>query len=294
MRQLSNCPVCNGNKFAHYLSAEDYTVSHETFELQLCTDCRFVMTNPRPEDNALASYYESPAYISHNNRGATLLDQLYKISRYFTLRWKHRIVQKNSSTPVTSILDFGCGTGAFLQVCKKHNIAITGIEPAERPRAQALLHTGGPILADLSQLTAHFDAITAWHVMEHVSDIHETLRTLKARLAPQGTLFIAVPNHMSYDANSYRQYWAGYDVPRHLWHFTQQTLQRTIAQHQLNLVRTIPMKLDAYYVSLLSEKYRSQQHPITAIRRGLVTAWKSNRSARSTGEYSSLIYIIRK
>lgn len=294
MERLSACPVCSDSNFSAYLSCKDHTVSHETFQLQKCSRCGFVMTNPRPRDNDLPKYYQSEEYISHSDKSTNLVGKIYKVARTFTLKWKYELVQKHSLQKPSSILDYGCGTGAFLLECKKHGMKTTGVEPSSTARAQANEKTGDQVASDILEVNDTVDVISLWHVLEHVSNLNETVVRLKNHLKENGTMFIAVPNLQSHDAKKYGEYWAGYDVPRHLSHFSKNAMQKLLANHNLNLINVVPMRLDAFYVSLLSEKYRNRTNGISTIAKAFVEGWKSNRSAKTTGEYSSLIYIARK
>jgi 2-polyprenyl-3-methyl-5-hydroxy-6-metoxy-1,4-benzoquinol methylase len=253
------------------------------------------MTNPRPEGKDLARYYHSDAYISHSNKGGNLIDQVYKIARRFTLKWKYNLIQTQTITKAKSILDYGCGTGAFLEQCKKHQMFISGVEPSAVARVQAQKQTSGEVVGDIAQLsTRSFDVITLWHVLEHVSELHGTITQLKTHLKENGTIFIAVPNLQSHDAKNYREHWAGFDVPRHLWHFSRKSMTTFVQLHELKVINVLPMRLDSYYVSLLSEKYKSGKSGFANINKALVQGWKSNREAHATNEYSSLIYVLRK
>src|SRR5690606_2817313 len=93
----------------------------------------------------------------------------------------------------------------------------------------------------------------------------------------------------SYDAKYYGEFWAGYDVPRHLWHFSKVGIGKLFGHENMRVADVLPMKFDAFYVSLLSEKYKTgkMNYP-KAVWIGL----KSNLSAIKKGEYSSHIYII--
>jgi trans-aconitate methyltransferase len=290
-----SCPICNAQSLTPFLKVKDYTVSQETFELLRCNNCAFLFTHPVPQD--LGRYYESPQYISHTNKISGITDLLYKFARTITLRWKTNLINHYNALPARRLLDYGCGTGAFLAHAKKNKWTIQGVEPAEQPRAIATTTTQTPIASSLQQLSDNkFSVITLWHVLEHIPDFHPVIDQLKFKLDENGTIFIAVPNHSSYDAQKYKTHWAAYDTPRHLWHFTQQNMQELLKQHGLNLLDTIPMKLDALYVSILSERYKSEQTStgITSLLRGLLTGVKSNLYARNSKEYSSLIYIARK
>lgn len=293
MQHLSECPVCHHTGFRSVLTCRDYTVSHETFDLQQCPSCKLVITNPRPDEQDLPGYYQSNDYVSHSNQSKSALALIYRTARTFTLNWKYRLVMSQAPSPLTTILDFGCGTGSFLKVCEKKGLKATGVEPSEAARKVAADISNAALFASLDEVSTQFDAITLWHVLEHVPNLNEMLAALSQRLAQNGTIFIAVPNPDSFDARKYHENWAGFDVPRHLWHFPQTAMTRLLQAHNFHLADILPMRLDAYYVSLLSEKYRGYSF-IPAALRALITGFRSNSHATHTSEYSSLIYIARK
>jgi 2-polyprenyl-3-methyl-5-hydroxy-6-metoxy-1,4-benzoquinol methylase len=243
----------------------------------------------------LEKYYLSAAYISHSNKSAGIVDYAYKASRIFTLKWKYKLIQKfgKLEQPGLRILDFGCGTGFFLRECEKHKMLVTGVEPSHKAREQARQQTSGSIVPNLESVSGVFEIITLWHVLEHVEHLNDTINKLKLRLAENGTMFIAVPNLESHDAKKYQEYWAGYDVPRHLWHFSKQSMERLLNKHNLKLLQIVPMKLDAYYVSMLSEKYKGA-NKLSTITNAIKEGWKSNQDAKYDSQHSSLIYIARK
>lgn len=289
--KLEKCPSCDHPKFHNFLICEDHVVSHESFALVKCKNCQLIFTNPRPEESALGKYYESEEYISHTDKGNSLINIIYKTARYFTLRKKRRLIGKYS--PIGTILDYGCGTGDFLKTCQQKKWKVIGVEPNDKANNIASSKLGTSIYQSLENLKGEdkVDVITAWHVLEHVSDLRETLKTLRKKLRKSGHLIIAVPNPDSFDAEHYAAHWAGFDVPRHLYHFTPDSLKTLVKRMKLELVQTIPMKLDAYYVSLLSEKNRSGKGSFIA---ALMKGAQSNLRASKTGNYSSLIYILKK
>ncbi|MEJ7643153.1 MAG: class I SAM-dependent methyltransferase [Chryseolinea sp.] len=294
MKQPPPCPVCHGDTSHRHLSVEDHSVSHETFQIRKCADCQFRFTYPIPAD--LAKYYLSDAYVSHAEHSSNIIDHTYRFARTFTLRWKYALINKYCSGPSPKLLDYGCGTGTFLKYSQQQGMVITGIEPSPIARKVASQLTKTTVAASLNEIgIADYDVITLWHVLEHVADIHETLQSLHSKLANAGLIFIAVPNYKSDDAEHYNKYWAAYDVPRHLWHFSQDTMGRLLRTHGFTLDATVPMKLDAFYVSLLSEKYKNGGKATAVTHaKGMINGLKSNISAASNKEYSSLIYIARK
>ena len=291
---LQKCPICNHSEFELFLKCEDFTSSHEQFNLCKCLSCALVFTNPRPDRDSLPIYYQSNQYISHTGKSTGILDRIYLLARNLTLRWKINLIKKQKGNPI-SILDYGCGTGAFLQASHRQGWKIAGLEPSPEARQKATKITGINIADNLAEFNQKFDVITLWHVLEHVMDLNQTLTNLTALLKEDGIIIIAVPNHDSYDASFYKQHWAAYDVPRHLWHFTKTTMAALLQLSNLKIKYIKPMKLDAFYVSLLSEKYSLlNRTSVLSLLKGTIRAIISNQLARSSKNYSSLIYIVTK
>lgn len=291
--EINQCPVCEGKTFTPYLRCVDHTVSHETFQLVQCRTCEFILTSPHPDNGSLSKYYLSDEYISHSNRSATLIDKVYQFSRNISLRWKINLVRCDSRE-TKRILDFGCGTGEFLNAAKTNGFKVSGVEPSDIARSQASKLTNERIRESIDEVEDVFDVITLWHVIEHVPDLNALIEKLKSRLAKNGTMFIAVPNHLSLDAKLYKELWAGYDVPRHLWHFSRSTMTKLLTKHSLKVESVIPMKLDSFYVSMLSEKYIRKRNSIPGLIKAFFTGLKSNFNGERTREYSSLIYVVKK
>ncbi len=294
LNSISSCPICSETLFNPYLSCIDYTVTQENFTLKQCHQCQFVFTDPRPEDSALANYYLSDKYISPYRGNNSLIDKLYLLARKRTMVWKRKLIESHSTQG--SLLDIGCGTGEFLTEMKSHHWNVSGVEPSSTARDLAEKKVETKIYQLLSEVRErNFSVITLWHVLEHLPDPHQALQTLQGLLAESGTIFIAVPNHRSYDAQHYKSFWAGYDVPRHLWHFNKENMKMLLEKNGFRLTKIIPMRLDSYYVSLLSESYK---HPTSSKLLQLVTAFlvglQSNRMAGKSQEYSSHIYVVNR
>jgi len=290
LENVASCPVCATQSLKLQFVAKDHTVTQQDFSLQQCTHCKLLITSPRPDLNSISLFYQSDKYISHTGGNKSFFDQLYLKARRFTLQWKWKLVTRYKKSG--TLLDYGCGTGEFLNAMKKKGWGINGVEPSESARLKARLLTQNEIESDLGKIDQRYDVITLWHVLEHIHDLNEKISELKLRLKPDGIIFIAVPNYESADSNKYGPYWAGYDVPRHLWHFTQTSMKILLSKHGLNLIGTKPLKLDSFYVSLLSENYKNPKKlSLMRISSALFAGLSSNLSARRTGQYSSLIYI---
>lgn len=276
----------NSNKI--YLETTDHLVSKEKFRLEHLTETDMLVTQPIPEN--LYNYYESNNYISHTDEAKTLLEKVYQTVKKTALKRKLSLINKYANTSKT-ILDIGCGTGEFLTNARKNNWNTLGVEINDEARNKSSKKNITTYKFIEEVKSSQFNIITLWHVLEHLKDLNGTITKISSLLDTDGTLIIAVPNYKSYDANYYKEYWAAYDTPRHLWHFSQKSISTIFKNHNLKVVRTLPMYFDSYYVSLLSEKYKTgKSNYLKAFYRGML----SNLKAKRTGEYSSLIYVLQK
>lgn len=275
-----------------FLKLKDYSVSGEPFEL-LCDESRELLyTHPKPIKSKLPSYYPNTNYISHTNQRKSLLDLLYHAVRFISVRRKLRLLKRHQPNKGT-LLDIGAGTGFFLRAAKKRGWSVTGIEPNTFARNLANSKAPNTVFdSDALQTFQNqsFDVITLWHVLEHLPDLEDDINTIQKLLKPNGRIVVAVPNFKSYDANYYKGFWAAYDVPRHLWHFSQQSISILFSKVQMKLESTHPLVMDAYYVSLLSNKLKSGSYRIL---NSLWIGFFSNLKALKSGEYSSLIYVLK-
>jgi len=273
----------------HFLTVKDYSVSGETFDLYYDETLDMLITHPQPSLENLGKYYESEDYISHTDNKRSLFEKLYHFIKNIALKNKLNLI--NSLQPQKGrILDIGAGTGDFLAVAKNDSWQTIGVEPSEKAKEIAK-NKGVSFVAATSELENHsFDVISMWHVLEHVPDLDKQIKELKRLLKPTGTLIIAVPNFKSFDAKHYGKFWAAYDVPIHFWHFSKTAIKLLFEKETMQLEKILPMKFDSFYVSLLSEKYKSgRMNFVKAFFIGL----QSNVKASQNFEYSSHIYILK-
>jgi SAM-dependent methyltransferase len=286
------CPVC-GNTTTHFaLRVKDHSVSQEFFDIYECSRCSFRFTKDPPEEGKMGRYYQSEDYISHSNTRKGLVNSLYHAVRNHTLVTKYHLLKKETGLSKGDHLDIGAGTGAFVQYMNNHGWKSIGIEPDEKARERARAHHDTQLLpaeAFESFGPESFDAISLWHVLEHVHDLYPYMERIKTILKPEGLVFIAVPNFKSYDATKYGADWAAYDVPRHLYHFSPESMQWLLKSAGFRLIASVPMWWDSYYISLLSEKYAGGR---SSLIRGFYTGALSNMKAlRNRDNCSSLIYV---
>lgn len=271
-----------------FLKTKDYSISQEAFALYYDSDWQMLVTYPQPKD--LTPYYESEHYVSHTDAQTVFTDKLYQKAKRFTLQRKLKMICKLGYKK-GRLLDIGAGTGDFLAMAQTQGFAVEGVEPSAKARGLAAkkglcLHRE---IGDLPEAT--FDVITLWHVLEHLPNLQEQVERITALLDNKGLLIVAVPNYKSYDAHHYGAYWAGYDVPRHIWHFSKTAIAKLFGQYHVEVISIRPMLLDAFYVSLLSEKYKGHTG---ALIRAFGVGMYSNIQACFTKEYSSLMYVLKK
>ncbi|MCX6173111.1 MAG: class I SAM-dependent methyltransferase [Flavobacterium sp.] len=270
-----------------FQKVKDHSVSKEIFELHHNPEYDLLITFPKPSLEQLPSYYESEDYISHTDGKRSLFEKVYHFIKNIALKNKVKLI--NAKSEKGKLLDIGAGTGDFLVAAKNDGWQVLGIEPNTKAKTIAI-NKGVHFADSLSDLESYsFDAITLWHVLEHVPNLEEYLKELKRLVKPSGIIIIAVPNFKSFDANFYGRHWAAYDVPRHIWHFSKTTIDKLFAENQMKLVEVLPMKFDSFYVSLLSEKYKTGSMNFV---RAFFVGLKSNLSGKKTNEYSSHIYVI--
>jgi len=273
----------------HFLTVKDHSVSKEIFDLYQDETLDMLITHPQPSLENLGKYYESEDYISHTDNKRSLFEKAYHFVKQIALKNKLDLI--NSFQPNKGrILDIGAGTGDFLLTAQENGWQTIGVEPSPRAKGIAI-KKGISFVEDTKELESHsFDTITMWHVLEHVPDLDAQIKELNRLLKQNGTLIVAVPNFKSFDAKHYGVFWAAYDVPIHFWHFSKKAIKLLFAKEGMKLEKVLPMKFDSFYVSLLSEKYKSgKMNFVKAFFIGLQSNWK----AKSNFEYSSHIYVLK-
>lgn len=299
MEELQHCPICGNSGFKSYLTCTDFTYSKDRFHIVECDSCGLRFTNPRPAQEEIGRYYDSAEYVSHNDTDSGLMFTAYQAVKRFTLKGKTKLLKSFYNNG--NALDYGAGTGDFANVIQKSGFNTSAFEPDAN--ARNLIKRKYPNLNVIDSLDALTDAslqvITLWHVLEHVHTLKETLGKFHRKIAPSGTLIIAVPNCDSFDASHYGDHWAAYDVPRHLYHFTPETMSKLLHSSGFKLIGTKPMWFDSFYVSLLSEQYLNPSgsvvwKAINTLSAVTIGALSNFNSINDKKRCSSIIYILKK
>lgn len=294
---LPHCPICESTERSPYLQVKDHTVSQADFTIVACGKCGFLYTNPRPPADAIGAFYESSNYISHHDEAKDLMSTLYNKVRDFTTQQKLRLLERAVGQK-GQLLDVGSGAGYFLAQAKAAGWEVAGTEPNAQARIVGRGRGGEDIYETIENsffANKKYDAITMWHVLEHVHRLNETMAWLHAHLEVEGKLFIAVPNPESADAKAFKKDWAAYDVPRHLYHFTKKAMRQLAEKHGFEVQEVLPMWFDAYYVGMLSTRYaQGQTDMLKSVWQGSISNWQSWKDASGDPNTSSLIYVLGK
>jgi len=293
MEKLTACPACGTGRFQALMTCKDYTVSQELFNIDCCLDCGLEFTNPRPTAAEIGYYYESKDYISHTDEEAPgVVNAIYREVRKVTLKQKRALIE--GLMPLGSLLDIGCGTGAFAGNMQKAGWQVTAVEPDREAASSASFQHDLKVYGEawLEKSTKTFHVVTMWHVLEHVHALKQRFAELGRLVQPGGILVIAVPNPKSVDAKHYGPNWAARDVPRHLYHFPPAMLRKRVVAEGFEVVATKNMHFDPFYVSLLSEKYKSGGGGLVLGFAKGFGFWLKSLLLPDTG--SSQIYIFRK
>lgn len=289
------CPVCGNVELIPFLTCKDYLATQETFEIVCCKTCGFALTQDFPSEDVIGRYYDAPEYVSHSDTQRGIINTLYHWARKIALRSKAKIVLKYSSIKTGMLLDIGSGTGYFLDKMKDKKWIVTGIEKSDAARMYAkqkfdINCQNSEYLYEISGKAK--DVVTMWHVLEHLEHLNTVMERLHKIIKDDGTIIIALPNKDSFDAAHYKHYWAAYDVPRHLWHFSSSDFVHLANRHYFDVVDVKPMYLDAFYISMLSEKSKGTfLGSLVGLTKGGIFFL---RSLGNKKKCSSLIYILKK
>ena len=287
---MNYCPICK-SEMEYIFTTKDYLVSGEPFDIIECDSCLLRITYPFPNKQNIGRYYSSDDYISHNDNTSGIFDYIYGVVRSYQLNKKKKLIENYCDKINGKILDIGCGTGEFLSVMKKGHWDINGVDTSEKAREIVKNKLNIEVMAPDRWISSdiQYDVITCWHSLEHVHEPWVYLNKIKKSLNPDGILIVALPNYHSTDAKKYQEFWAAYDTPRHLYHFTIESINKIINPHKFNIRSIYRMNFDPFYVSILSASHMGKS-AINGLINGFIS-WMS--SILFKDKCSSLIFIIK-
>ena len=275
------CPLCKSKTTIKRIKTKDFSFSGEFFEIHECNTCLVGFTLPELSKKELEKYYNKEKYHSYqkDNSGFSLI---YKFIQKINSRYKLNILNRLG---IKNLLDYGSGSGEFVRFCNNKGISAFGFEPINKVKSEMVYQNINKIK------DKRYDCVTLWHVLEHTKDPLSVLKFVKGVLNEGGWIIVALPNKDSYDNIYYGKTWAGYDVPRHQYHFNPESFKNLISSIGLKTEFTKPLFFDAFYVSVLSEK---NSNNLFWFIRGLIIGMWSNIRAFFDKKHSSIIYIIKR
>lgn len=293
---ISTCPVCGSLdiEFSHYLTVPDWLVSKENFELQQCAECSFVFTSNAPSQETAGPYYESEEYVEHTDTKKGLIYGVYHQARKLMLKFKLSTI-KNFNRG-NKILDIGSGSGYFINFMKQNGYDVSGVEISEKAVALCKekfnINVNSPLDFLAKKLPTDFDIISMWHVFEHVYNFEEYFEIIYNSLKADGKVFVALPNPDCFEAKYYKEYWNGFDTPRHLWHFSPRTFRKFAENRGFKLIAMRRLPLDPFFNAMVSNSYQSgfKFLPYTFLI-GLISFING---LLNQNKASSLIYVLQK
>ncbi len=291
---MNACLVCKNTTFDTLVESKDYCVSNEDFNVAKCTKCGFAFTVNAPDASHIGKYYEHADYVSHTDTKEGLFFNIYHKVRAFMLGQKMSYIDKHVS--LNKMLDIGAGTGYFVNHVQTHGVEVTGFEPDADARKQAKQNFAIELKASLEEILENneeFDAISMWHVLEHVHELEKYFGHFQKLLKTRGVLAIAVPNYTSYDGQFYKKFWAAYDLPKHLWHFSPRSIKELAEANNFEHIKSYAMPFDPFYIALLSEGHK-QSGFLGKLRAACVGLVSFLKGLMNSEKASSVVYIFKK
>ena len=291
---LETCIECQSNVNEEAIRLHDHLVSKKLFVIDHCKNCGFRYIKNPPDESEAYKFYETDEYVEHSDSADGFINTIYHQARKWMMRFKHNLINKHGKKQ--RILDFGTGTGYFLNYMKSRGFDVTGIEISEKARKfgkeQFGLNIYPPSEIFEESFPKEFSYISFWHVLEHVYEPQKVIGRLRDLLTDDGVMVVALPNYKCLEASVYKEYWNGYDVPRHIWHWDESSFRKFAENCGFKVTKTKILPLDPFYNCLISESYRKKKwaHILIPFIGGasLVQGWMSHKRA------SSIVYFLQK
>jgi len=240
------CIICSSDSNLLYTQVSDRFNEEESFNIVQC-NCGFVYLNPRPDIKEIESYYNNQHYIPHRSQNFNFFNIIYRFFQKFIFYWKYNKINSYIHNPSINLLDIGPGNGSFLDyLSKKINVNIFINEPFVKLNYPSLnIGDNTPVKCEI---------ISMWHSLEHIHNIESIFTLIDNKLTDDGTLIIAVPNIDAYERKFFKSDWIAYDSPRHLYHFSCDTLTHLLNKYNFTIIKKHSMIQDSIFNILGSGK----------------------------------------
>ncbi|NEX13949.1 MAG: class I SAM-dependent methyltransferase [Prosthecochloris sp.] len=308
--EIPFCPITGNTSPDPFLKVTDRLDRENGTEWKLVRDpeSELIYLSPRPDETGIGMHYPESSYDPHLSvkGGIILRDKLYLSLRNLVLRKKASLIEK-SGPPLSArskILEIGCSTGELLDTLRRKKeipaANCVGFEKNGCPASHARNTFGFTVnCTDFCDCppAGTFDRIIFWHTLEHIHRINETLDKAAQCLATDGVMVIALPNAGSRDATLYGKHWVAWDAPRHLYHFTPETLEKLLDKHGLEISSMRPFIPDTFYNCLYSEENIRQEKSGSGLKhlaKGIIRGMQSAAAGARNNELSStLVYSVK-
>jgi SAM-dependent methyltransferase len=223
------------------LDGYDFDTGTENFILESCRHCRLIRTSPVLNNHELSRYYDTEYYGSSNGKFNSLVER-------WTIWSNNRLANSILRTVNTfkenkeklKVLDIGCGRANLLNAFARNGCMCFGVERSDFPGDNSTnsITVFKENFIDIKIEKASFDVVILWHVLEHLANPKEVLAKAQSILKPHGQLVIAVPNYGSLQRKLFGKHWFHLDLPRHLFHFNNDSLRSMISASGFSIKKT--------------------------------------------------------
>ena len=281
----TNCIICSRKDYFPFIEVNDrLNKSSKIFHLRQCS-CGFIYLNPRPIFEEIRKYYQIDNYDPHSKSLNTIKRKVYCYAQKLTLRWKYKIIRKYFQDG--SLLDVGGGKGEFVEYFRRKGWNVI----LQDSIISNTINKNITFIRELSDLktSAKFDVITLWHSLEHIHNINNLFDCLNNLLKDSGILLIAVPNINAPERKFYKDKWAPYDAPRHLYHFNLDRLNALCQKKGFDIIQKYSLFQDMPYNILLSAP---NFYPYQIFKASFVLFYSLLYTMFAGPEYSSSLLIV--
>ena len=243
------CILCNSKKYFNTIeTVTDRFDKSSQYQIQRCR-CGMISTNPRLDFEELSDHYKNKNYHPQN-RENRIFNCFYRIAQIFNNRSKKKLIQKYHCKGF--LLDYGGGDGQFCRYMSRNNWNTHIYEPYLK-----ISGIKGGFVSDKKEVKSGFyDVISMFHSLEHIYDLDDAFSLISRSLIEKGVLIVSVPNYNAAERPWFKSKWIAYDVPRHVHHFTIESIKKILDKYGFEIIDYRPMYIDTIYNIIMSYNSR--------------------------------------